>query len=180
MKNCSSGLNGFYHQQTDKNEHKRESCLVEFFSRPPSAGRRLRRARATPSSGSSRLRRTSRRMARASQPRRRPSFPPRRPRRACWIPSAAALLTFLSLARWSLGVTGLSRYCVRRLENAHNPILSSPGCVARGIPKQSSKLQVSRPAHSPDASDRFPSQHALQIPLLRKTGLNAGGWASGS
>ena len=39
---CPFGLDGLYHQQTDKNEHKRESCLVEFFSRPPSAGRRLR------------------------------------------------------------------------------------------------------------------------------------------
>ena len=36
------GLDGLYHQQTDKNEHKLGSCLVEFFSRPPSAGRRLR------------------------------------------------------------------------------------------------------------------------------------------
>jgi len=39
---CPSGLNGLYPQQTEGNEHKRESCLVEFFSRPPSAGRRLR------------------------------------------------------------------------------------------------------------------------------------------
>ena len=39
---CPSGLNGLYPQQTKGNEHKRESCLVEFFSRPPSAGRRLR------------------------------------------------------------------------------------------------------------------------------------------
>ena len=38
----SGGLNGLYHQQTEGNEHKRESCLVEFFSRPPSAGRRPR------------------------------------------------------------------------------------------------------------------------------------------
>ena len=36
------GLNGLYHQQKEGNEHKRESCLVEFISRPPSAGRRLR------------------------------------------------------------------------------------------------------------------------------------------
>ena len=39
---CPSGLNGLYHQQTEGNEHKLGSCLVEFFSRPPSAGRRLR------------------------------------------------------------------------------------------------------------------------------------------
>ena len=39
---CSIGLDGLYHQQTDGNEHKLGSCLVEFFSRPPSAGRRLR------------------------------------------------------------------------------------------------------------------------------------------
>ena len=39
---CPSGLNELYPQQTEGNEHKRESCLVEFFSRPPSAGRRLR------------------------------------------------------------------------------------------------------------------------------------------
>ena len=39
---CSIGLDGLYYQQTDGNEHKRESCLVEFFSRPPGAGRRLR------------------------------------------------------------------------------------------------------------------------------------------
>ncbi len=38
----SGGINVLYHQQTNQNEHKRESCLVEFFSRPPSAGRRLR------------------------------------------------------------------------------------------------------------------------------------------
>ena len=37
---CPSGLNGTYHQQTEGNEHKLGSCLVEFFSRPPSAGRR--------------------------------------------------------------------------------------------------------------------------------------------
>ena len=36
------GLDGLYHQQTEGNEHKLGSCLVEFFSRPPSAGRRLR------------------------------------------------------------------------------------------------------------------------------------------
>ena len=36
------GLDGIYHQQTEGNEHKLGSCLVEFFSRPPSAGRRLR------------------------------------------------------------------------------------------------------------------------------------------
>ena len=35
-------LDGLYHQQTEGNEHKLGSCLVEFFSRPPSAGRRLR------------------------------------------------------------------------------------------------------------------------------------------
>ena len=35
-------LDGLYHEQTKGNEHKLESCLVEFFSRPPSAGRRLR------------------------------------------------------------------------------------------------------------------------------------------
>ena len=35
-------LDGLYHQQTEENEHKLGSCLVEFFSRPPSAGRRLR------------------------------------------------------------------------------------------------------------------------------------------
>ena len=44
--NCArrrpGGLDGLYHQQTDKNEHKLESCRVEFFSRPPSARRRLR------------------------------------------------------------------------------------------------------------------------------------------
>ena len=45
------GLDGLYHQQTDKNEHKRESCLVEFFSRPPSAGRRLRFRRLCMKSG---------------------------------------------------------------------------------------------------------------------------------
>ena len=39
---CSTGLDGLYHPQTEGNEHKRESCLVEFFPRPPSAGRRLR------------------------------------------------------------------------------------------------------------------------------------------
>ena len=39
---CSIGLDGLYHQQTDGNEHKLGSCLVEFFSRPPSARRRLR------------------------------------------------------------------------------------------------------------------------------------------
>ena len=39
---CSTGLNGLYPQQTEGNEHKLGSCLVEFFSRPPSAGRRLR------------------------------------------------------------------------------------------------------------------------------------------
>ena len=36
------GSDGIYRHQMNKNEHKRESCLVEFFSRPPSAGRRLR------------------------------------------------------------------------------------------------------------------------------------------
>ena len=36
------GLDGLYHQQTEGNEHKRESCLVEFFCRPPSARRRRR------------------------------------------------------------------------------------------------------------------------------------------
>ena len=41
-KSCSAGKDGIYHQQMEGNEHKRESCLVEFFSRPPSAGRRLR------------------------------------------------------------------------------------------------------------------------------------------
>ena len=39
---CPGGLDGLYHQQTEGNEHKRESCLVKFFSLPPSAGRRLR------------------------------------------------------------------------------------------------------------------------------------------
>ena len=28
---CSIGLDGIYHYQTEGNEHKRESCLVEFF-----------------------------------------------------------------------------------------------------------------------------------------------------
>ena len=42
MSMCSIGLDGLYHQQTEGNEHKLGSCLVEFFSRPPSAGRRLR------------------------------------------------------------------------------------------------------------------------------------------
>ena len=36
------GLDVIYHQQTEGNQHKLGSCLVEFFSRPPSAGRRLR------------------------------------------------------------------------------------------------------------------------------------------
>ena len=36
------GSDCIYRQQTGKNEHKIGSCLVEFFSRPPSAGRRLR------------------------------------------------------------------------------------------------------------------------------------------
>ena len=35
------GLDDLYYQQTEGNEHKLGSCLVEFFSRPPSAGRRL-------------------------------------------------------------------------------------------------------------------------------------------
>jgi len=39
---CPGGLHGLYHQQTEGNEHKLGSCLVELFSRPPSAGRRLR------------------------------------------------------------------------------------------------------------------------------------------
>jgi len=39
---CRGGLDGLYPQQTEGNEHKRESCLVEFFSRPRNAGRRLR------------------------------------------------------------------------------------------------------------------------------------------
>jgi hypothetical protein len=39
---CPGGLDGLYHHQTEGNEHKLGSCLVEFFSRPPSAGRRLR------------------------------------------------------------------------------------------------------------------------------------------
>jgi hypothetical protein len=39
---CPGGLDGLYHQQTEGNEHKLGSCPVEFFSRPPSAGRRLR------------------------------------------------------------------------------------------------------------------------------------------
>ena len=39
---CPIGLDGLYRQQTKGNEHKLGSCLVEFFSRPPSAGRRLR------------------------------------------------------------------------------------------------------------------------------------------
>ena len=39
---CPGGLDGLYHYQMEGNEHKRESFLVEFFSRPPSAGRRLR------------------------------------------------------------------------------------------------------------------------------------------
>jgi hypothetical protein len=38
----SGRLHGLYPQQTEGNEHKLGSCLVEFFSRPPSAGRRLR------------------------------------------------------------------------------------------------------------------------------------------
>ena len=38
----SIGLDGLYHQQTEGNEHKLGSCLVELFSRPPGAGRRLR------------------------------------------------------------------------------------------------------------------------------------------
>ena len=42
MSSCSNGLDGLYHQQTKGNEHKLGSCLVEFFSRPLSAGRRLR------------------------------------------------------------------------------------------------------------------------------------------
>ena len=28
---CSNELDGLYHQQTEVNEHKLESCLVEFF-----------------------------------------------------------------------------------------------------------------------------------------------------
>ena len=39
---CPGGLDGLYHQQKEGNEHKLGSCLVEFFSRPPGAGRRLR------------------------------------------------------------------------------------------------------------------------------------------
>jgi len=42
MSTCSFGINGLYPYQTEGNEHKRESCLVEFFARPPSAGRRHR------------------------------------------------------------------------------------------------------------------------------------------
>ena len=42
LSNCSIDLDGLYPQQTEGNEHKLGSCLVEFFSRPPSAGRRLR------------------------------------------------------------------------------------------------------------------------------------------
>ena len=36
------GLDGLYRQQTHRNEHKLGSCLVELFSRLPSAGRRFR------------------------------------------------------------------------------------------------------------------------------------------
>ena len=42
LSKCSIGLDGLYHQQTEGNEHKLGKFLVEFFSRPPSAGRRLR------------------------------------------------------------------------------------------------------------------------------------------
>ena len=38
----SGGYDGLYHYQTEGNEHKLWSCLVEFFSCPPSARRRLR------------------------------------------------------------------------------------------------------------------------------------------
>ena len=37
----SGRLHGLYPYQTKGNEHKRESCLVEFFSRPRNVGRRL-------------------------------------------------------------------------------------------------------------------------------------------
>ena len=41
LSNRSGGLDVIYHYQRDVNTPNEGRCLVEFFSRPPSAGRRL-------------------------------------------------------------------------------------------------------------------------------------------
>jgi len=41
LSNRSGGLDGLYHYQRDVNTPNEGKCLVEFFSRPPSAGYRL-------------------------------------------------------------------------------------------------------------------------------------------
>ena len=41
LSNRSGGLDGLYHYQMDVNTPNEGKCLVEFFSRPPSAGYRL-------------------------------------------------------------------------------------------------------------------------------------------
>ena len=41
LSNRSGGLDGLYHYQREGNTSNEGKCLVEFFSRPPSAGYRL-------------------------------------------------------------------------------------------------------------------------------------------
>jgi len=41
LSNRSGGLYGLYHYRRDVNTPNEGKCLVEFFSRPPSAGYRL-------------------------------------------------------------------------------------------------------------------------------------------
>ena len=41
LSNRSGGLDGLYHCQRDVNTSNEGKCLVEFSSRPPSAGNRL-------------------------------------------------------------------------------------------------------------------------------------------
>ena len=41
LSNRSDGLDGLYHYRSDVNTPNEGKCLVEFFSRPPSAGYRL-------------------------------------------------------------------------------------------------------------------------------------------
>ena len=50
LSNRSGGLDGLYHYQKDVNTPNEGKCLVEFCSRPPSAGNRLqfRRIRMKP------------------------------------------------------------------------------------------------------------------------------------
>ena len=109
LSNCSGGLDGLYHYQRDVNTPNEGKCLVEFFSRPPSAGYRPherprwfsgRRARAGPLTLRRRYRTAGRRPA-GTQSARPPAPSPCKPWRmsaeCCYLFSELGFFTSVNL-----------------------------------------------------------------------------------